>query len=590
MAEIAEDVLNNSPKDQPARIPVIFPLSRWPLCKESIEDWFVKDLQWIYGIAEASAQSFIRNDEILPLLEGLDELKEEHRDHFVEAINRFRETHQLPMAVSCRTDVYDRLGRRLRLPAALVVEPLSRIDVESYLDSGHEQFDGLRRVLAEERSVFELLDSPLMLDVARRTFDGAVEVTKLKSGNLSVRRRALFDAYIDRMFLRRPLSDFRKEQMGSGLTWLACSMTRLGHTIFWLESLNHEWVPEQRVEPGPWTGAAFGTLFGLIHSPKFTRLRPVDALQCSWPVLRAELAGLMAGITALTVASVAAVKIIVLSRESIAVFASIPWIVAGLCGLLSGVVSGIVGILLSTIFAVVLSPVAGGSRPMPITHKFYDFTAFRLSRSVAFHIGGLLSLSFGIAIGLFAIPLDRAVQLAVVYGCVGWLFFAMEDALVPVEFQKRPTPNAGTRNSGKMGLIYGVLYGTVYTGSAWSILELSHSWSLEWIDRITDWLTTSIGDVGLAVLSGFLISLAFGSERGGDFFVRHWCVRVLLWRYGYAPLRYVRFLDQAVARGLLRRLGNGYAFAYPLLMEHFATRDDTTPATGRMISASAPEV
>jgi hypothetical protein len=47
----------------------------------------------------------------------------------------------------------------------------------------------------------------------------------------------------------------------------------------------------------------------------------------------------------------------------------------------------------------------------------------------------------------------------------------------------------------------------------------------------------------------------------------------LLWRNGSTPRpwQYVRFLDYAADRVLLRRVGGGYSFIHPLLMDYFAS-------------------
>jgi uncharacterized protein YjbI with pentapeptide repeats len=55
-------------------------------------------------------------------------------------------------------------------------------------------------------------------------------------------------------------------------------------------------------------------------------------------------------------------------------------------------------------------------------------------------------------------------------------------------------------------------------------------------------------------------------------------LRGLLSYNGFAPLRYVRFLDEATERLFLRRAGSGYIFVHRLLLEHFAGLDTTRDA------------
>jgi hypothetical protein len=69
---------------------------------------------------------------------------------------------------------------------------------------------------------------------------------------------------------------------------------------------------------------------------------------------------------------------------------------------------------------------------------------------------------------------------------------------------------------------------------------------------------------GLLVEWAILDALHIGSA-----YVQHYLLRALLVRCGYGPWRYVRFLDYATSRHLLRRVGGAYEFIHPLLREHF---------------------
>jgi hypothetical protein len=64
--------------------------------------------------------------------------------------------------------------------------------------------------------------------------------------------------------------------------------------------------------------------------------------------------------------------------------------------------------------------------------------------------------------------------------------------------------------------------------------------------------------VGLA--GGLAFGLGGGLLKGGDAYLQHYVLRILLWRNGYAPLNYIRFLDYAAERVFLRKVGGGYIF------------------------------
>jgi hypothetical protein len=53
-------------------------------------------------------------------------------------------------------------------------------------------------------------------------------------------------------------------------------------------------------------------------------------------------------------------------------------------------------------------------------------------------------------------------------------------------------------------------------------------------------------------------------------FAKFTALRVPLWKSGYIPWNYVRFLDYAVERILLRKVGGEYIFVHRMLLEYFA--------------------
>lgn len=70
---------------------------------------------------------------------------------------------------------------------------------------------------------------------------------------------------------------------------------------------------------------------------------------------------------------------------------------------------------------------------------------------------------------------------------------------------------------------------------------------------------------GLAI--GLVFGLIFG---GGKACIQHFVLRRILYRKGYTPWNYARFLDYAAERIFLQKVGGGYIFIHRLLLEHFA--------------------
>jgi hypothetical protein len=94
------------------------------------------------------------------------------------------------------------------------------------------------------------------------------------------------------------------------------------------------------------------------------------------------------------------------------------------------------------------------------------------------------------------------------------------------------------------------------------------------------WLVSGLGGglgglvFGLVggLVGGLVFGLVGGLQAGGAACLKHLVLRLWLIRNGLTPWNYVRFLDHAAERILLRKVGGGYAFIHRMLLEHFAAR------------------
>jgi hypothetical protein len=90
------------------------------------------------------------------------------------------------------------------------------------------------------------------------------------------------------------------------------------------------------------------------------------------------------------------------------------------------------------------------------------------------------------------------------------------------------------------------------------------------------WMLTSIlATVSIFVLFFVLFGLSTKLLGGLVGIVQSYIVRFWLWHTHTFPLKAVRFLDDATARILLRRVGDGYSFWHRLLLDYFDDLDRT---------------
>jgi hypothetical protein len=151
-------------------------------------------------------------------------------------------------------------------------------------------------------------------------------------------------------------------------------------------------------------------------------------------------------------------------------------------------------------------------------------------------VSGLLSgltfgpSSFGLIFGLiFILTKPRSVEI---------LRFSFADP--------KPRIAKALRDGLRGGLLYGLIVG-LFGGGGWPIFGMT---------------------------AGMTAGMVAGYMGGGLFAIRHSVLRLALWLRGSAPLNYVPFLDYAVERLFLRKVGGGYIFIRRMLLEYFATPEE----------------
>ncbi len=204
LLDLMRRLLDRAEQDETHPIPVKFDLSAWGNDRPPLEQWLVAQLRAQYGVSQRLAEAWVTRNRILPLLDGLDEVAEERRAACVKAINAYRAEHSLEsLVVCCREREYAALPD-LRLNGAVVVQPLSRKQIDDFLRAGGKHLAGVRRLLAEDPALLggdgaagAVAATPLMLSIIAFAY-ADVPAVRLRGVSMAERRAEVFDRYIER--------------------------------------------------------------------------------------------------------------------------------------------------------------------------------------------------------------------------------------------------------------------------------------------------------------------------------------------------------------------------------------------------------
>ena len=174
LLELARDLLDRGVQDATHPIPVVFHLSSWAARRRALAEWVVDELTERYYVPRKLAQAWTDAEQVLPLLDGLDEVAPEHRAACVEAINSV----PTRAPAGCLGRVQSCGGVR-GAPRALGAVRSGRSFGHSrgrrsaaYLKEAGKPLAGVRTVLRDDETLWELLETPLMLSIVALAYQG----------------------------------------------------------------------------------------------------------------------------------------------------------------------------------------------------------------------------------------------------------------------------------------------------------------------------------------------------------------------------------------------------------------------------------
>jgi adenylate kinase family enzyme len=503
-------------------IPVVFNLSSWGSKRQTIVDWLIQELWNKYQVPKEVGNIWVKNQKLLLLLDGLDEVKADRREACVEAINQFTQKHgQTEMVVCSRMADYEVLSNRLQLRGAIYIRSLTPEQVNQYLDAAGEQLGAVKSLLTEDTALQELAKSPLTLSILTLAYQGKKVEELPQTGSVEERREHLFNTYIERMFKRKGVNQqYPKDQAIYRLTWLAQRMSQASQSVFLIEKIQPNWLQSNLERKLYRIGTILiGILvIGLILFLSRTLDSHNESINLTYIL---EINGVMWGLVLYWNFG--------RGKAEIETFETLTWPWKKTRkDLLDGLIYGLR-------WSLILCPI--GIAWCYLTWDKPDETSDPLEIAKnAFKVGTEAS---------------KIVLFGIILGLIFALIIGLIRGLRGSEIETKTIPNQGIRRSATNAVIIVLV--------SWLILFLIifrlFPQGLQSRTSIISW--------------GLILGLLFG---GGIACIQHFSLRLILWGKGFIPSNLARFLDYASDRIFLQKVGGGYIFVHRMLLEHFATR------------------
>lgn len=254
LLQLAQALAQRAEQEETHPLPVILRLSSWAEQRSALEDWMIDQLASTYDVSRKLSAQWVHNEHILPLLDGLDEMDAASCSACIAALNAYHQEHLLvPLVICSRRTAYEDAAQnqKLALQRAVLIQPLTLEQVSASLDRIGQPLDIFRQVLQANQALQELTTTPLMLSILMLTYS-RIPLPAL-SHEISTLQKQVWTDYVARMIEQKgDARHYPRQQTCSWLSWLARNLQKHYQTVFYLERVELDWLPDSLRQRAFW--------------------------------------------------------------------------------------------------------------------------------------------------------------------------------------------------------------------------------------------------------------------------------------------------------------------------------------------------
>ncbi|MGB3532058.1 MAG: hypothetical protein WBA13_00930 [Microcoleaceae cyanobacterium] len=275
-------------QDEGEPIPVILNLKSWNPNQAAIANWIIEQIERKYNISSELSAYWIDQLQILPLLDGLDEVKLEHLELCIQQLNQWLQSDLAPLhLIVCSTvESYYHCDNKLQLNGAILLKALTKNQVRDYLlqARSRELWNGIE----DDKNLMKLAQKPLFLTMMALAYEEILLASWKRLSSIEEQTRYLFNAFIRRQITQNrdelnQMSSYNLEQIRQGLEWIAQRLEEENITEFSVDEIPANWLKESeeektyqwriRIVKGVvWWGIIAGIVIGILIQSIFILL------------------------------------------------------------------------------------------------------------------------------------------------------------------------------------------------------------------------------------------------------------------------------------------------------------------------------
>ena len=573
LLELARELIDLAQEDNQQPIPVLVDLSSWKDPKQSIFEWLLGELKLKYGLRADLATEYLKQNQLLPLLDGLDEVATGKQKTCAVAINAWMsgglEGRPCGLVVCCRREEFEMVVREpLSLYGAIYLQALTLDQITDYFDQSEWIMPDPK--MLQDIALQQILTRPLFLSLFGLVLmKGKFELAIWQSISLFQNKLDyLLDMYWETSMERGLITDLAQQKSGflsktygkhqspsriairRALIFLAKGIEKESSTEFSIENIQPSWLLNQRQRwsyrflsslllgfPVGLITAFFGGIFGALLGLLAGALKNLNIFGTSNTVISSDI------LLSMFIAALGGV--------------TAGFLIGAIAGFLMGCPMSLVGrfdkinVEKNVYTSMTLSAI---SQEVFLSFKFNFSSGIKLG-VVGGVIGGLRLGFNGLISGLVSGILLRLLI------CV--LFDVFKDVKKETNAPQIQLEDSQVINRliGNIKFAIVLIISIIFPLNIVSIIYLSTMGLL------------SAEFFSVLVFAEFISILYVFQKTNCSAIAQHVALHLVLRHSGYAPPRYNLLLDYCAERLLLQRIGGRYRFMHKLLQDYFAAMD-----------------
>ncbi|NET34784.1 MAG: NACHT domain-containing protein [Cyanothece sp. SIO1E1] len=226
-------------------LPVLLNLASWRSSYQQIDQWLKDILPMELAVPAPYANDLLQMYDPILLLDGLDEIPQDHRNSFLEALGRYGAHSNRQYAISSRTEEYRSEEKDAPVYAQIEIDQITSAQLsKSFQEWGHSEPEArpLLQALEKEPILKEVIRIPFYLNLLQLLFAQGKRLSEmnLRAGTVEEVRTQLIHYFVDNQL---KFIATENKQAIRWLSFLAQRMEQYKLVAFELRDLQFDWWP-----------------------------------------------------------------------------------------------------------------------------------------------------------------------------------------------------------------------------------------------------------------------------------------------------------------------------------------------------------